>query len=1062
MASEGQKKDSRSFASGTITACSALEESLKNLAGRINWSHKQARYFRNKLKRIIEGEGPGKQDPERLINSLNHVRSSNLILWSKEDFSAFDQLEEAFTDMHIRSRRTLLDHSSDGLSPASFGGQADDREEVVDKFIDKYSIDKKLGEGNMGLVYLGFNPDTDRHVALKKMRLGLRTKYKEAFLKEAKAAGKIHSPHCVQIYDVIQHRVENVPVIVCEYVDGMNAEAFLSIEAFESLSPARAFSVPAALLILEQMLKGLRAVHAAHIIHQDLKPENYMVARHITEQINALYLKHGQISHNQLEAIFFNHRYEPWLKLHDWGLAIEKASNPIDAHFQDLNDTADNSIRQLRWLRSAHFGSPNKASPKVINESDEYEGLRNLLNDGLPRPDSGGHSIPPPPPSVVFKRDEGVDPNRDIDEEVLTSANIRYDQIPCDKRGGTPIYMAPEQLCGQGISRTTDVFALGLIFYSLLTGQSAKQARRHSIGLTEPMLNDFGTFLTTVRDSAARYAVDVKEDPAISRLAMHTEVLEILQLMCARRRTERISSLCLLQEVSYLLETHYRPLSDSTPVDNGVIGPRAAEQTKAPAHEQCNARILTLENELYQLRTKMRRVAEDILRSAAAEPVEPDGGLIATGSPNAFFNPRSSRHEERSPTTLGARRQPQQAAQEHRSSLSDTMETQQLAALKRDDPQASSDKAARAVSAAAAPEMDAVQPEICKEILTGKTDRARQLTMLNPTIASRLVDERLKKLELNKIEEISVETARVLADQKGSLSLNGLTSFSDNVASALAEHVGRQIYLNGVTDISTQTARRLCRYQQVLRLSGLKKITDALSEVFRDFDGNWLVLNGVELLTPRQAEIISQIKSHLKLNGVTTLTPDVAEKLSGIQHNLSLDALTELSVESARFLARHSFQLSLKGLKDLTPEMAAVLASHQGRWLILDALTELDKKSALELMSYKGGLSLNGLKTLDKSVAETLKAHDGRKLALNGLKSMKGLATVLARYRGYLQLDGVAKLTDKEAKILSKHRGKLSLRGLKELSQEAAKELAGKKGRLAISRRFQKITESNS
>lgn len=1072
MSQSTENQDTPTFTEKSVQVCKRLERSLRQQADNLDWRHEQARYFRNKLKRIVEGEGPSKQRPQRFINALNHIRSSSKALWTKQDHKDFDHLNDLFTNMHIRSRRTLLDHSSDGLSPAVYGADTAS-EENIDTVIDKYAIKKKLGEGNMGVVYLAFNPDIDCFVALKKMRLGLRAKYMQAFLKEAKAAGKINSPYCVKVFDVIQHRVENVPVIVSEYVDGINAEDFLELEAFESLSPARAFSIPAALLILEQMLKGLRAVHAAHIIHQDLKPENYMVARPIVDAIHALYMKHGSISHSDLEKLFFEHRHEAWLKLHDWGLAVEKVTDPIEAHFIDSQETVENSTKQLRWLKCSHFDS-EKQEEAQHQDSGENFNLDAALAD--PRPLSGLGSEKPRH-SMVLKKINEDDLDSGIDEELLTSNNIGYNDIPNTKRGGTPIYMAPEQLSNRGISRTTDVFALGLIFYSLLTGQSAKKARHYSIGLTERMFHDFSAFLKTMRESEARYAVDVKTDPGLLRLIEHKDVLELLQLMCARARSERVSSHCVLTELDRLLSQ-----SDPSRTSVNPLHERSEELFSSGDHRACQRRIFELEQELAQLRQTMRRVSEDLLRAAdgnTAPALPPQMSaefpIVDTEIPATFTVPLIP--EDPSPPS-----DDEETAKIEREQikvqLHDAMETREMKALKLSQLTEESSEPVDPPEIIATPELNPdeddglteskraaikvveaipdIHGEICKEILTGEMTRAPLLEKINATIAQRLVDEELKKLELDQISTLSVEAAHVLARQKGSLSLNGLKKLSPELAAALANHGGRQLFLNGLTEIDPDVAERLANYKQSLRLSGLQELTDQVCGAFRDFEGDWLVFGGLTKLSSHQAHIMSEYKCHLKLNGLDELSEDVAENLSGLEQNLSLDGLTSITVGPASCLARHGAQLSLKGLSALDASVAAVLSAHRGKWLILDGLKALSSDTAEELATYHGGLSLNGLANLEKDCATQLKGHRGKRLSLNGLKSVAGISSIITRFRGYLQLDGLKSLNARDAKYLARHKGKLSLKGVQKMTEKAVDELNAHKGPLYVSRRFKK------
>jgi serine/threonine-protein kinase len=87
----------------------------------------------------------------------------------------------------------------------------------------KYEIRSALGKGAMGVVYKGFDPNIERLVAIKTIRKDLvepelAVQYMARFKNEAKAAGRLHHPNIVGIYEYGED--ELVAFIAMEYVEG--------------------------------------------------------------------------------------------------------------------------------------------------------------------------------------------------------------------------------------------------------------------------------------------------------------------------------------------------------------------------------------------------------------------------------------------------------------------------------------------------------------------------------------------------------------------------------------------------------------------------------------------------------------------------------------------------------------------------------------------------------------------------------------------------------------------------------------------------------------------------
>ena len=134
--------------------------------------------------------------------------------------------------------------------------------------IGAYEVQRLLGRGGMGEVYLAWDARLRRRVAIKRVRSdrGIDSPMRQRLLREARAAAGLSHPAIVQVYDLIEDAAGDC--IVLEYVEGKTLAATLAGGALEPL-----FAVGLA----HEIADGLAAAHRAGIIHRDLKPENVIV-----------------------------------------------------------------------------------------------------------------------------------------------------------------------------------------------------------------------------------------------------------------------------------------------------------------------------------------------------------------------------------------------------------------------------------------------------------------------------------------------------------------------------------------------------------------------------------------------------------------------------------------------------------------------------------------------------------------------------------------------------------------------------------------------------------------
>jgi serine/threonine protein kinase len=140
--------------------------------------------------------------------------------------------------------------------------------------IGRYPVERLLGRGAMGSVYLARDTDLERAVAIKTVRLPTHPDEAENFLvrfrNEARAVGRLRHRSIIAVYDVGNDPVHG-PYLVFEYVEGANLK-----DVLKSKGPLTGEQLVA---LADQVGGALDAAHREGIIHRDIKPENLLVGR---------------------------------------------------------------------------------------------------------------------------------------------------------------------------------------------------------------------------------------------------------------------------------------------------------------------------------------------------------------------------------------------------------------------------------------------------------------------------------------------------------------------------------------------------------------------------------------------------------------------------------------------------------------------------------------------------------------------------------------------------------------------------------------------------------------
>ncbi len=157
----------------------------------------------------------------------------------------------------------------------------------------------KIGQGGMGSVYLGVRVLLQQEVAVKILPLHSgqnRAQAVERFLREARLAARVESPHLVRVSDVNEEA--HLFYLVMEYVHGISAGKLVKM----AVEHRKGLAESVALVVCTAATTGLAAAHARGIIHRDIKPDNILipVGQDDARQFSAAKLVDLGLAHDQV------------------------------------------------------------------------------------------------------------------------------------------------------------------------------------------------------------------------------------------------------------------------------------------------------------------------------------------------------------------------------------------------------------------------------------------------------------------------------------------------------------------------------------------------------------------------------------------------------------------------------------------------------------------------------------------------------------------------------------------------------------------------------------------
>ncbi|MEI6124310.1 MAG: protein kinase [Bacteroidota bacterium] len=141
---------------------------------------------------------------------------------------------------------------------------------MIGQHVLNYKIEKLIGEGGMGNVYLGVHAHIGRKVAIKALNpvLAKNPDIRERFKNEASTLSQLHHPNIVTLFDYVE--TEQGIFLVMEYVEGKQLDHY--IDTVTGPIPEEK-----AIPLFTQILDGVSYAHQRNVIHRDIKPSNIII-----------------------------------------------------------------------------------------------------------------------------------------------------------------------------------------------------------------------------------------------------------------------------------------------------------------------------------------------------------------------------------------------------------------------------------------------------------------------------------------------------------------------------------------------------------------------------------------------------------------------------------------------------------------------------------------------------------------------------------------------------------------------------------------------------------------
>lgn len=337
--------------------------------------------------------------------------------------------------------------------------------QVVD---DKYKIERQLGKGGMGTVYLATHIGTERPVAVKVIapQFMKRAEFVERFRREARAAGRLRHPNVVDVTDFglcrgTDAECREMAYLVMEYLDGCTLGEILDEE--------KQLPLEFTLDILEQVCSAVGAAHAQGIIHRDLKPDNIWLE---PNQRGGYTVKVLDFGIAKLETPHGEETSE-----HDIHISVLPTNAlhlaetvPDNTRSQTI---AENGGSTLISEKGTAILTAEQEKTLPATENDFSEKGTAILEPAEIDLEGGTAILPDKKTQFIDKSEDGtrlISAAAETDRAVQVSSTADLTRVGAVL--GTPLYMSPEQCRGERLSARSDIYSLAVIAYQMLGGKT--------------------------------------------------------------------------------------------------------------------------------------------------------------------------------------------------------------------------------------------------------------------------------------------------------------------------------------------------------------------------------------------------------------------------------------------------------------------------------------------------------------------------------------------------------------------------------------------------------------
>ena len=318
----------------------------------------------------------------------------------------------------------------------------------------KYRLERLLGRGGMGSVYLATHLGTERYVALKLItpQFMRNEEFVARFKREARAAGRLRHPNVVDVTDFGFSDASGEPVayLVMEYLDGCTLADVLAEE--------NQLPLDWVVDILEQVSSAVHEAHQQGVIHRDLKPENIWLEPNRLGGYRVKVLDFGIAKLAEADAASVPESHQPSGQLRQATAAVAGRDTLMEPATDLESDTLVYSAEAAGESQLAFVNSSSDDATQILPKAEQ-------TSAGIT---SAGTNLFDDDRTLLLdeKEDIAARPTNVASSGTLGTELTRLGAII-----GTPSYMSPEQCAAKPLDARSDIYSLGVIAYQMLAGE---------------------------------------------------------------------------------------------------------------------------------------------------------------------------------------------------------------------------------------------------------------------------------------------------------------------------------------------------------------------------------------------------------------------------------------------------------------------------------------------------------------------------------------------------------------------------------------------------------------